>query len=76
MKNKMTWTKEGYGWARGRWTISNGHISFDIHPLFDGSGRKAEYPDGIIVSPQQSTKYAEMIVAALNSYTPDTGLGK
>jgi hypothetical protein len=72
-----TWTKTAYGktqnsngdWvdSGGRWTISNGHINFDVHVSFDGSGRKEQYPNGVIVSPEQADAYAYRIVEALNN---------
>ena len=76
------WTKYPYGkqlnsetneWEHdgGHWTLTNGHISFDVHVSFDGSGRKEEYPDGVIVSPAQAYEYAEKVLAALNKCEVD-----
>jgi hypothetical protein len=63
------WIKQSYGGEEGsgRWTISNGHTRFDVHPLFDGSGRKNLYPDGVIVSVKEANDYADWILNALNA---------
>ncbi len=61
------WTKREYGTpGTGHWTVTNGHLNIDVHIAVDGSGRKGEYPDGIIVSVEQADDYAEQIVNALN----------
>ena len=71
------WTKSPYGkyydaetdtWHSmgGHWTITDGRLSFDVHILIDGGGRKAEYPDGSIVSTEQADQYAKKIIEALN----------
>ena len=70
------WSKTPYGadwidgkWVTtpGRWAVTNGHITFDVHVLFDASSRKEQYPDGVIVSPAQADEYARQIVDALNA---------
>jgi hypothetical protein len=61
------WTKHEYGdTGSGHWTITNGHLQFDVHIAIDGSGRKDVYPDGVIVSVEQADEYAGQIVDALN----------
>lgn len=61
-----TWTMHKYHDDGGHWTITNGHTSFDVHPSYDGSRQRDKYPDGIIVSCEQSKEYAEQILLALN----------
>jgi len=66
----VTWTKEEYGVLSdkrgGRWTITNGHLRFDVHVMYDGSGRKEKYPDGVIISVDQADEYVDKIINALN----------
>ena len=68
------WTKHRYGNCDGGgyWTITDGLMSFDIHPLYDGSGGH-KLTDGVIVSAKKADIYAELIVDALNhrSYPSD-----
>jgi hypothetical protein len=67
------WTKHRYGnHDSGHWTITDGLIRFDIHPLYDGSGGH-KLTDGVILSPKKTDLYAELIVDALNhhSYSSD-----
>lgn len=45
-----------------RWHINEPHI--DVHPIFDGSGRRDKYPDGIIIGKEESTANALLIAAA------------
>jgi hypothetical protein len=62
----VSWEKYSYGGEdSGHWTISNGHVRFDVHVVIDGSGRKSLYPDGIIVSKEQADEYAEKILQLL-----------
>lgn len=74
------WTKERYNknfnqdteeWedSIGYWVLTDGRLRLDVHPLYDGSGRKEEYPDGVIVSPEQAEEYADKILVALNEYS-------
>lgn len=64
----MAWTKYEYGTPNtGHWTITNGHMRFDIHPLFNASGRTEKYPNGVIVSAEQADQYAISILDALNT---------
>ena len=75
------WTKYPYGktqnesgdWVHdgGHWTLTNGHASFDVHMSRDGSGRREEYPDGIIVSNAQAEEYTNKILDALNKCEVD-----
>jgi len=70
MVDKFTkWYIKSYGTSnlKGRYTISNGHLKFDIHPLFDGNMRRGKYQDRIIVSIEQATQYAQFIINALNN---------
>ena len=71
------WTKQSYGktldpdtleWKEsgGHWTISNGHIQFDVHILLDAGGRKAKYPDGNIVNTAEANAYADKFIEVLN----------
>ncbi len=60
------WQSISWGDHGDRWNITNGHMSFDITAKYDGSGRKSQYPDGVIVSPEQARQYADKILAALN----------
>jgi len=60
------WTKKSYATAEdnhkaGRWTISNGHVDFDIHLTIDGS-----HGTGYIVSPAEADAYADHILRKLN----------
>ena len=50
----------------GRFTITDGRCSFQIHKLIDGSMRREQYPDGIILSEDDARKYADAIWTALN----------
>ncbi len=65
---RNNWTKKSYvpKSDSGHWTISNGHIHFDVHILWDAGGRKDQFPDGVIVSVADANSYAEQIVDALN----------
>lgn len=58
---------DGSRWSRyngSRYTINE--IGVDVHPLYDGSGRKKEYPDGVIMRPEDVRE-----VVALIQYAPD-----
>lgn len=70
------WTMTPYGNARGeldggRYVISNGHLSFDVHLTIDGSITKQfarhEGPEHYIVSPEEAQSYAYRIMNALNN---------
>lgn len=71
----IIWNKKRYGTddsqkRGGRWTISNGHLRFDVHWTIDGSINKQlarhEGPEHYIVSPKEAEEYANKIVDALN----------
>lgn len=63
------WTKHPYGEpGDGYWSLTNGHMDFEVHPIFDCSGRREQYPDGVIVSPEQADAYADQILTMLNEY--------
>ncbi len=73
MHTRGPWTMEPYGktyndktdeWEHlhGRWHING--PSVDVHPVFDGSGRKDKYPDGVIIGDEESTANAKLIAAA------------
>lgn len=74
MRHARKWTKKSYANASGihsggRWTITNGHIHFDVHLLIDGSiDKKRADANGFIVTPDAADEYAQQIVDALNSY--------
>lgn len=65
------WIMESYHDDGGHWTITDGTIQFDVHALFDGSGRKDLYPDGVIVSRELAKAYAQKIVDVLNNHFGD-----
>ena len=69
------WTKEQYGichkYPNGRWSITNGHLKFDVHFMMDGSGNLKKYPYRWIVTPNHADIYADRILAALNAYPMD-----
>jgi hypothetical protein len=54
----------------GNWTITNGHLRFDVHLTVDGSVQKTlarhPGPEHYIVSPKEADEYADKIVDALN----------
>lgn len=71
------WTKASYAGGLGvhnpgRWTVTNGHLCFDVHFTIDGSidKRRAD-ADGFIVTPDAADEYATQIVDALNNYRVD-----
>jgi hypothetical protein len=64
------WTMTPYGNASGeldggRYTISNGHLRFDVHLSVNGS--RHETTEQYIVSPEQAHDYAFRIMNALNN---------
>lgn len=63
MSKKNLWYKTRYGSPdmKGRWTISDGQIQFDIHPLFSGG-----FDGRTIVSEELADRYAEEILNLLN----------
>jgi len=64
----------------GRWTITNGHVSFDVHFTIDGSidkepariaaERRGEptNSDHFIVTPKEADAYAKAILETLNAH--------
>jgi hypothetical protein len=77
----MVWTKSPYGgyprfggtWdysAGGHWTITNGHLRFDIHLSSSGSDSKynlERHNYEYIVSPKEADEYAQKILDILNA---------
>jgi hypothetical protein len=54
----------------GNWTITNGHLRFDVNLTVDESIQKFQArhpgPEHYIVSPKEADEYADKIVDALN----------
>jgi hypothetical protein len=59
------WTKHRYGGPHmdGHWTLTDGTLQFDVHPLYLCSPKQSRH----IVNDDEANRYAQAILDSLNA---------